>query len=102
LKEASSLAVIVAPLVGLGLMTGGCGIGLPRCCKAPAVFAIPPRTPGSVCASAGTHDRHSRTAVEIAKVRKFLMDMLPFPHKPVTPIQVLDRGQTDFPLRYRF
>src|SRR3984893_17097683 len=78
LKEASSLAVIVAPVVGLGLMTGGCGIGMPRCCKAPAVLAIPPRTPGSVCARAGTHDRHSSAAVEITKVRKFLMDMLPF------------------------
>jgi hypothetical protein len=65
-------------VVGLGLMTGGCGIGMPRCCNAPAVFAIPPRTPGSTCASAGTHDRHSSAAVEITKVRKFLMDMLPF------------------------
>ena len=72
------MAVIVAPVVGLGLMTGGCGIGIPRCCKAPAVFAIPPRTPGSVCARADAPDTHRSTAVQIAKVRKFLMTS-PFP-----------------------
>jgi hypothetical protein len=30
LKEASSFVVIVAPVVGCGLMTGGGGIGIPR------------------------------------------------------------------------
>src|SRR5258707_7728521 len=29
LNNASSLAVMVAPVVGFGLMTGGCGIGMP-------------------------------------------------------------------------
>src|SRR5215467_14506449 len=29
LKDASSLGLIVAPVVGFGLMTGGCGIGIP-------------------------------------------------------------------------
>src|SRR5262249_12800823 len=75
LKELNSLVLIVAPVVGLGLMAGGCGIGIPRCCHAPAVVAVPPRTPGSTCARAGTHNRHNNTTVQMAKARKFLMDI---------------------------
>src|SRR5262249_59045072 len=59
-----------------GLMTGGCGIGIPRCCRAPAVFAIPPRMPGSCCARAAVHGRHS-VAIEAVRTRRFHMILTP-------------------------
>src|SRR5262245_975090 len=57
-------------------MAGGCGIGIPRCCMAPAVFAIPPRMPGSCCARAAVHAKHS-AAIETVRARGFHMILTP-------------------------
>jgi hypothetical protein len=58
-NKASSLSLIVAPVVGFGLITGGCGIGMPRYCSMPAVLRSPPLTPRSCCANAGIVPTHS-------------------------------------------
>src|SRR5262249_49871793 len=70
LKDANSFWLTVAPVTGWGLMAGGCGIGIPRCCMAPAGFAIPPRMPGSCCALAAVHGRHSK-AIATVRARRF-------------------------------